>query len=104
MKQLDRKTKEKIMWLSIPAGIVCLYDIYVLFFSNDYAESGKICLIATIITLTIPLAGACIAAVKQKCWRYLANILAMAAVLYICMFFLLWVLLTPADELLKLTQ
>lgn len=102
MKQIDHKTRIRLLWLCLPLAIVFIYDIYTLIASDDYVGSARLAIIATMIASALPFLGAGIAAVKQKCWGYLACSMGLAVIMYLFMIFMLWILLAPAEDFVRL--
>lgn len=84
MKHIDKKTEQKLYWLFIPMALVVVTLILDLWFGVDlnFLAWYKPALIGSVL---IVFTGYSIAAIKQKCWGYLAFLLLLLSVLLLNM-------------------
>lgn len=75
MKQIDKKTERKLLWLFVPAAVVIVMFILDVFLNLNMncLEWFKPVLIGTV---SIGFVGFFIATIKQKCWSQFAVLLA----------------------------
>ena len=81
MKQIDKETERRLRWLFLPSFITVVTVMLDLFLRWNLFSVSTINY-ALMIMLAIPILGYCIAAIRQKCWGYLAIILAITLIAY----------------------
>lgn len=84
MKQIDKKTERKLLWLFVPASVVIVMFILDVFLNLNMnsIEWFKPVLIGTV---SIGFVGFFIATIKQKCWGQFAILLAVYIIMILNM-------------------